>query len=606
MCSKRSGGFVMFRIDEKTEIPTIYRNQEEWQQRWTVPEYHPNGEITDGRYDKNLAAECFNGTFVGQYLENNKVKAWRGIPFAKIPARFERSVMPDKSDKIYQALYFGKSSLQKGDESELAGYYEQGEFDCLTLTVYTGSNDIKNKPVFVYVHGGAYACGGTCDPCYDLTNLAYYHPDCVFIDVTYRLGVLGHINLAAKDKNGKYLLSDYEKNADKYNTANNLSILDLIQSFRWIKKNAAAFGGNADNVTIGGESAGGGFVSNILMMASDPDNKFIDKDENLFSKVFSMSGGINLYNSVDDAARLTEALIDFFKEKKISTIKQLQELTFEELREFWKTNDLKGVFNVPDGIVLPKDPYKIYNKYVGSDYIVLQGCTTNEYDYFRAVFKGLYTVADITHEDCAKAVCRYLTERTEIMPDLKVTDKFNKLLDEYFEALKKEGITSEDEQLNTLMNDHYLQIVNYYMAQKQTENGGTTYCYAFDEPYDPPYEACKAGHGIDCCYLFGNFTGGKALGTKEQVDFSRKYQKMLVNFMKTGNPSTDDVDWKPFSKETGYITFLNKERIECIKGYNADRIQTAIKMFDESEAMKYALPWSFMLPMAYDIAHPKK
>ena len=81
---------------------------------------------------------------------------------------------------------------------------------------------------------------------------------------------------------------------------------------------------------------------------------------------------------------------------------------------------------------------------------------------------------------------------------------------------------------------------------------------------------------------------------------------MLANFMKTGNPSTDDVDWKPFSKETGYVTFLNKERIECIKGYNADRIQTAIKMFDESEAMKYALPWSYMFPMAYDIAHPKK
>lgn len=603
-----AGGCLGGSDSKKTEIPAIYRTQEEWQQRWTVAEYHPNEEITDGKYDKNLAAECTNGIFVGQYLQDNKVKAWRGIPFAKIPARFERPVMPDKSDKVYQALYFGKSSLQNGDESEPAGYYKQGEFDCLTLTVYTGNNDIKNKPVFVYVHGGAYSCGGTTDPAYDLTNLAYYHPDCVFIDVTYRLGVLGHINLAAKDKNGKYLLSDYEENADKYNTANNLSILDLIQSLRWVKENAAAFGGNAGNVTIGGESAGGGFVSNILMMASDPDNKFIDKDEKLFSKVFSMSGGINQYNSPNDAAKLTEALIKFCKEKGKdgSTIAGLKSLTFEELGEFWKNNDMLAVFNVLDGIVLPEDPYKIYNKYVGKDYIVLQGATTNEYDYFRAVFKDMYKKFDITHEDCAKAVLKYLTEPTEVMPDLVVTDEFKKLLGEYFEALKKENITSEDEQLNTLMNDHYLQIVNYYMAQKQTENGGTTYCYAFDEPYNPPYDACKAGHAIDCCYLFGNFNGGKALGTKEQVDFSRKYQNMLANFMKTGNPSTDDVDWKPFSKETGYVTFLNKERIECIKGYNADRIQTAIKMFDESEAMKYALPWSYMFPMAYDIAHPKK
>ncbi len=123
------------------------------------------------------------------------------------------------------------------------------------------------------------------------------------------------------------------------------------------------------------------------------------------------------------------------------------------------------------------------------------------------------------------------------------------------------------------------------MAAKQAENGGISYCYAFDEPYNPPYDICKAGHAIDVYYLFGTFTGAKALGTNEQVDFSRKYQKMLENFMKTGNPSSEDVKWEPFNLETGYITFLNKEKIECVKGYNAERIKTAINMFDENDAM---------------------
>lgn len=601
-------------------IKTIYRTQDEWKERWQVPEYHPNKEIK-GEYDKNIAAKCSNGTFVGQYLENNKVKAWRGIPFAKIPARFERSVAPDESDDIYEALYygkdpiesdgvyealyFGKSSIQVPGESEPAGFYEQGEYDVLTLTVYTGNNDIKDKPVFIYVHGGAYTNGGTTDPAYDPTNFAYYLPDCVFVNVTYRLGALGQINLAAKDKDGNYLLKDYEENEDKFNTSNNLGMLDVIQSLRWVKENISAFGGNVNNITIGGESAGAGIVSNITMMASDPNNEYISKDENLFQKVFSMSGGINLYNSRDDATKLTKALLDFCKEKgkEASTIKELQKLTTDEMKEFWYTHDSLGVFNVLDGVVLPFDPYEVYNKYVKDDYIILQGATTSEYDYFRAVFKDVYEKLNITHEDCAKATYKYLTEPTKAKPDLKVTDEFKKDLQTYLEELKKEGYSSKDEQLNILLNDHYLQIVNYYMAAKQAKNGGTTYCYAFDEPYDPPYEKCKAGHAIDVYYLFGTFTGTKVRGTKEQVDFSRRYQKMFGNFLKTGNPSTEEVEWKPYDSETGYITFMNKDKIECIKGYNAKRIQTAIKMFDENEAMKYSFPWSYMFPMAKEIAH---
>ncbi len=567
-----------------------------------VPEYHPNKEIT-GDYDTQLSAKCSNGTFVGQYLQDNAVKAWRGIPFAEIPGRFERSVEPPKSDKVYEALYYGKVCMQNPDESEPAGYYEQSESDCLTLTVYTGNNAIGNKPVFVYVHGGAYACGGTCDPMYDLTNLAYYYPDVVFVNVTYRLGVLGHINLGVKDDNGNYLLTDYEENEDKYNTSNNLAILDVIQALHWVKDNIAAFGGDINNITIGGESAGAGMVSNILMMASDSDNNYVKKDEKLFNKVFSMSGGINQYNSLDDAANLTKLLLDFCKEKgkDITTVKQLQELSYEDMKEFWANYDVYGVFNVLDGLVIPTDPYETYNRVVKDDYIVLQGATTSEYDYFRPVFEPLYQAYGISHEACAKAVYWYLTDQTMANTDLTVTDEFMDSLNTYMNELTAEGYETEEDRLNILMNDHYLQTVNYYMAQKQADNGGTTYCYAFDEPYNPPYEEAKAGHGIDCNYFFGNFNGGKALGTNEQVDFSRKYQDMFVNFLKTGNPSTNEIKWEPYNRDTGYIALLNKEKTECVREYNKVRIDTAIAMIDQNEAMKYALPWSYMIPMAVEL-----
>ena len=577
---------------------TIYRTAEEWKERWKVPEYHPNKEIT-GEYDKTLAAKCINGTFVGQLLENNQVKAWRGIPFGKIPARFQRAVMPDASDKVYEALYFGKSFLQNGSEDEPGGLYEQGEFDAMTLTVYSGNNDLKNKPVFVYVHGGGYVCGGTADPLYEPINLAYYMPDCVFVNVTYRLGVLGHINLAAKDENGNYLLKDYAENEDVYNTANNLAILDVIQSLRWVKENIEAFGGDPDNVTIGGESAGAGMVSNILMITSDPNNHYVSKDEKLFKKVISMSGGINQYSSTENAADLTKAMINLCKQNGMegNTIKDLQELTFDEISEFWKKNELLGVLSVLDGVVLPLDPYETYNKYVGNDFTVLQGATTDEFDYYRIVFKSIYKSMGITHDDSGKALYKHLTD--------SATDTFKEDMAVYMEEIKKEGFVTEEEQRNTLMNDHFLQSTNYYMATKQAEKGGTTYCYAFNEPYTGDYAMCKAGHAVDCYYFFGIFNGDKAIGTKEQVDFSRKYQKMFENFLKTDNPSTEDVEWKPYNAETGYITLLNKEKIECIKGYNAERIRLVIKMIDESEVMRYAYPFKFMLPLAAELSKAK-
>ena len=607
-------------VSKDTEArPTIYRTQQEWKDRWTVPEYQPNKEITDDNYDHSLAVKCSNGTFVGQKLDNDKIKTWRGIPFAKLTARFEKAAEPDKSDKVYEALYFGKSCLQSpNEESEPASFYKMGDLDTLTLALATGNDNDKNKPVFVYVHGGAYSCGGTTDPAYDLRNLAYYYPDVIFIDITYRLGIQGHIDLGIKDENGNYIFSDYEKNEDKYNAANNLALLDVIQSLRWIKQNIAGFGGDVNNITIGGESAGAGIVSTILMIASDPKNNVINKDEHLFHKVYSMSGGINQYGKVSDNDILTKRLIEYYEwkyGKKLSSIAELQAMPFEDLHEFWNGSDSwqkKGneltVGNYLDGVVLPstlEDVYETYNRCVTDDFIVMQGATTNEYGYFKKSFAPTYEARGITHGDCTKTVYKYLTEPTIACPDLVVTPEFMADMNAYMEELKNEGFDTEDKRNNELLNDQFLQTINYYMAQKQAEKGGKTFCYAFDQPYDGEYSVCGAGHAVDCYYFFGSFNGGKAIGTNEQVDFSRKYQDMAVNFIRNGDPSTKDFKWEPYNKETGYITVLNKDKIECVEGYHKNRINLAVKMYDENKAMKAAFSWFYMFQMAKDV-HDKK
>ena len=579
---------------------TVYRTPEAWAQRFAVPEYHPNLEIT-GEYDEALAAKCSNGTFVGQIMENGSVKAWRGIPFADIPARFERSVEPADSDKVFEAYYYGKSGLQVPDESEPASYYEQGELDVLTLTVYTGNNDIPNKPILVYVHGGAYACGGTSDKAYDPTSLVYYNPDLLVINISYRIGILGLLDLGVKDENGNYLLKDYEENIEKYKSSNNTALLDVIQGLRWIKKNAAAFGGDINNITISGESAGAGCVSNLLMIASDPDNKYISLDEKLFRKVFSMSGGINQYTSLKNSGKMTRGFIEYFGAHSVA---DLQKIGLNELREWLVKVEVGLNLLVLDGEVLPKNIIEVYDKYsrnVGSEITVLQGATTNEYAYFRTVFKDTYESLGITHEDCARAAYKGLTEPTEEYPDLKVTDGFKEAMTAYFGALEEEGLITDDEKLNTFLNDHSLQIINYYMAAKQALNGGITYIYAFDQKYDGHYAECGAGHAVDCYYLFGNFNGGKARGTHRQVDFSRKYQNMVANFCRNGDPSTEDILWKPYDAENGFCALLNDEKTECVRAYHYGRIKNAIKMIDENSAMKLFFPWPRMFEIAVEL-----
>lgn len=596
-------------------IPTIYRTHEEWKQRGGIPVYHENKEIKNDFYDHSLAVKCENGTFVGQRLENDHVKTWRGIPFAKVEKRFEKSTQPDPSDKVYEALYFGKVSMQvANDESEPASCYEMGDLDTLTLVIATGNNEIKNKPVFVYVHGGAYTCGGTVDPTYDLRNLAYYYPDVVFVDVTYRLGILGHINLGIKNAQGDYVFSDYEENIEKYNASNNLALLDVVESLRWVKRNISGFGGDINNITLGGESAGGGLASTILMITSDPSNQYVKKEEKLFNKVFSMSGGINQYGKMKDSDVLTNLLIEYCSWKygeAPTTIEDLQKIPFNDLFQYWTGTDgwdkqpcNLGCGNYLDGVVLPttiNEIYDKYNEFVGDEFTVLQGATANEYDYFRAAFQDYYQDKQITHEDCAKATLKYLTEPTEACPDLVVTEAFLNELNNYFEGLKKDGLDTEAKRLNELLNDHYLQVINYYMAQAQAKNGGKTYCYAFGQPYDGDYSVCKAGHAIDVYYLFGSFNGNKADGTNIEVDFSRKYQEMAVNFIRTGVPSIQGLTWEPYNEDTGYITYLSANRIECVKGYNQQRINSACKMFDENDAMKAALPWGYMFKMAHDL-----
>ena len=116
--------------------------------------------------------------------------------------------------------------------------------DCLTLHVWTPALDNSKRPVMVWLHGGAFSYGSANSPRYDSTNLALRN-DVVVVAVNHRLNIFGHLDLS-------------QIGGERFAQSGNVGVLDLLSALEWVREHAARFGGDPGNVTIFGQSGGGG------------------------------------------------------------------------------------------------------------------------------------------------------------------------------------------------------------------------------------------------------------------------------------------------------------------------------------------------------------
>jgi para-nitrobenzyl esterase len=212
-----------------------------------MEQYIKNQPITNGNYDKSLAVKCINGTFVGKKAEN--IISYKGIPFVgQQPVgnlRWKAPVDVTPSDGVYEAYNYDKAPIQEvGDPATRFGTSE----DCLYLNVWQADEPTasKKKPVIVWIYGGAFDVGGATDPTYDCTNFLKENPDVIVVTVNYRINILGFFHLS------------HLPDGKDYQDSQNLGLLDQLKALKWVHENIAAFGGDPDNVTIWGESAGAG------------------------------------------------------------------------------------------------------------------------------------------------------------------------------------------------------------------------------------------------------------------------------------------------------------------------------------------------------------
>ena len=462
-----------------TEEHAVYMSQLKKEAR---AKYGENKRISDDSYDKSLAVKCVNGTFVGKKAGNTIV--YRGIPFVgqqPIGAlRWKAPVDVTPDDGVYEAYYNGKSAHQR--DVEYSAAYVQGE-DCLYLNVFKADDaSVEKKPVMVWVHGGGFEIGGTVDPAYNFQNFVTENPDVIVVSIPYRLGVLGFLHLS------------HLPDGANYPDAQNLGLMDQLAALKWIHNNIAGFGGDPDNVTIFGESAGAGSVSLLPL---------VNGSHQYFKRVIAESGSPAMSRSTKQAIEITNAFMDALGCK---TVADLQKIDAETLVK--AAGDIVLLRGLPerDGTFLPLETLDAYANGSAKDIDVLIGCNKEEMSTWKGSMGEGYSV---------------WANDLKVKKLAQLTNEEKVLVESFF--LDASG--DNGEKLRSLLDQIWFVAPFFRTAENQTAAGGKAYAYYF---------TTRSGHGNELTTV---------LCHPEMNDpaideaFSKTVRKMWVQFAKTGNPS---------------------------------------------------------------------
>ena len=485
-----------------------------------IPQYGENQKITDGNYDQSLAVKCINGTFIGKKKEN--IISYKGIPFVgQQPIgdlRWKAPVDVTPDDGVYEAYYYGKAPVQAaGDPASL---YVTGE-DCLYLNIWKADEAAAKKPVIVWIYGGAFDVGGATDPQYDCHNFIQENPDVIVVTINYRLSFFGFFHLSH--------LSD----GKDYPDAQNLGLLDQKMALKWVHENIAGFGGDPDNVTIWGESAGGGSCTLLPL---------IKGSQKYFKRVISQSGAPSQTRTAEEAITVTNNLMEALGCK---TVADLLKVSAEKFAETWAQMyglyQVLGIRTMPerDGIHLPLNPWEAYANGAVKDIEFLQGCNKDEMNTFMAAM-DMDTWNAWSKERMAGKLAQ-------------LTDKEKELVESWSNDIKGESYEPSVQFFSQIM----FIAPQIRLSDEQTKAGGKSYTYYYRVESSQPL--IKAGHASELSVVFAHPEFDEFTGRAYDETFCKTVRKMWVQFAKTGNPSLS-ADISPDGKAKEWPLYDLKDR----------------------------------------------
>ena len=502
-----------------------------------------NSEIT-GDYDKAHAVKCTNGTFVG--TEEHGVASWLGIPYAKPPVgerRFKAPEYVDASDKVFEAKYYGKGSFGSTGYPDCVQKIESE--DCLYLNIWLNADDkTEKKPVMVWIHGGAYVVGSGSQASYSGVNLVQKQSDIIMLTINYRLNMYGFMDFSSVP------------GGENFGTAPCNGLLDQAMALRWVHENIAAFGGDPDNVTIFGQSAGGGSVSILPVM----------KEANqYFQKSIAQSGSTGLAFPVDCAAAQgkTKALLEYTGCKTMDDIMALSE---EELQKAYV--EAVGQFTSCPYYgteVLPEAPIEMYQKGYAKHITIMAGSTADE----ARLFMGEGPAFNM--EEQKKFAQRAVGDGAKC---LKEEDK------KYYEEFWRVCRTQEPGLIETeFINELMFRIPMLQQLDVQSKFN-KTFCYYWS--YPGSNADVGAAHSVELLFEFDMRCVGTTSafnGTNIPDEIFDAVQQMWTNFARCGDPSTDKIEWKTYSADDqNVLDIAGPGDIRIKQGLLADQYKAVLPL----------------------------
>lgn len=447
------------------------------------------------------------------------VHIFKGIPFAAPPVGDLRWKAPQPVkpwEGVKQCTSFSASPMQPKPREfgvythEFLIPVEPISEDCLYLNVWTGArSSAEKRPVLVYIYGGGFSTGGAAVPIYD--GEATAKKGVVFVVINYRVGIFG------------FLAHPELSKESGHNASGNYGLMDQLAALRWIKQNIKAFGGDPDNVTIAGQSAGS--ISVNYLVASP-------LGKGLFQRAIAESGASFIGQGNSELADAEANGVKTAQALGASSIAELRAKPAAELVG-------KGQQNHPivDGYVLPQSVARIFAESKQNDVPLLTGW--NEDDAFVGKLKNATDY------------------RAEVLEQYGI--RSNTFIQLYPANTDADAETSQIR----INRDKLFGTQNYTWANAQSEKGrAKVYVYRFTRrlPATADFVKYRAFHSGEVAYAYDNLQFLNRPWQPVDHQLATTISTYWVNFAKTGNPNGKGLPvWPAYNTHDNQIMILSEK-----------------------------------------------
>ncbi|WP_135211230.1 carboxylesterase/lipase family protein [Vitreimonas flagellata] len=462
-------------------------------------------------------------------VREDDANVFRAIPYARAPIGDLRWRAPQSLPRwsgVRAAEQRGVACMQP---AMAAGPYNRGQVamseDCLTLDVTAPAN-ARNAPVMVWIHGGTLIWGSGHSPMYSGREFA--ERGVVLVSINYRLGVLGY-------------LAHPELSAESTDAiSGNYGLMDQIAALQWVRDNIAAFGGDPNNVTIFGESAGA--LSTEMLLASPAARGLFDRAIVQSGYLFTMpelkNGRYEEYSAEAIGAWVATQV----------AAPDLAHLRAMDARDLIDRAAAAGYapLGTIDGRILPRQLVDTFERGEQAPVPLMAGLTSGEIRGLRFLLPPLAANADA-----------YVAE---------IRARYGDLADEY---LRLYPPTDLEQTRLAASRDVVFGWASERLVRNQSAIGQPSFLYYFDQDYPAAAEAdLTAFHASEVPFVFGTFDATPAHwpqipDTADQRSVSDAMIDYWTSFARNGGPvATNGPAWAPYARERAFMRFNQGARLE--------------------------------------------